>query len=50
MNSHNWLGMHQLDEIKEIKTFFPRLQKKRTLNYVSGFVCSIYGIALGIIQ
>ena len=45
MNSQNWLGMHQQDEIKEIKTFF-FTGYQRTLNYVSGFVCTIHDIAL----
>ena len=42
------LGLYKLDKIKQMKIFFTGC--KRKLYDVSGIVCTVHGIALGIIQ
>ena len=48
MNILKLLGLYELDKVKEMKIFF--LSCKRKLCDVSGIVCTIHGIALGIIR
>ena len=48
MDVYYLLGLYKLNKIKDTKIFFTG--RPRKLNDVSGIVCTIHGIALGIIR